>query len=458
MLDLESSLTEFQKIVSSDFCYNLAKRCKLIQRSTSQLEGYEFAQAISIPNGFLQSETLHSLAVRMRNINPKCNLSASALSQRMNSAYAELFMKHCFEKVMANAIKKDVQIVSDQPLAEIFNRILLEDSTSAKLHEILNPRFEGSGGSASSSAVKINLVFDFLSESFVDVHFCSGKTPDQALAGRILNVLEKNDLVLRDLGYYALAKIKEIECYNAYYISRLKSDVNIYLSRDSQEPFDISAMFNKIASKRSIDIEVFIGKERHPTRLVGFEMSEEGVRKRQRTVNKNAKRSGKKMSKKKKGLLKYALFITNVSKSILSSVQVAAVYRVRWRIELLFKQWKSGLHLHIFKGHKSEGIACLLYGRLIMAILTSSIYALAMQYATKTGQELSCYKLTQYLIADNALIRALQEDQLSVFIKNLSIDIPKRLCMDKRARLSLRSNLKRCRSYYTNFEDTGNLS
>lgn len=448
MLDLERSLTEFQKIVSPDFCKDLAKRCKLVQRSTSQLEGYELVQAIATPNGFLESETLNSLAARMRKINPNCNLSAPALCQRINSAGAELFMKCCFEKVLANVIKKNMRSLSDISILSIFNRVLLEDSTTAQLHEELSSHFPGSGGSASKSSMKINAIFDFLSESFVDIHFCSGKTPDQALAGRIMHVLQKNDLVLRDLGYYALPKIKEIEKNEAYYISRLKSDVTVYESKDSQEALDLSAFLDKKAHQGVFDIEVYIGKEKHPVRLVGCEMSEEGMRKRQRVVNKNAKRSGKKMSKKKSGLLKYCLFITNINASTCSGMELMAIYRARWRVELLFKHWKSCLHLHIFRGHKTEGVICLLYGRLIMAVLTSSICSLVMQYATRLGKELSCHKLTQYLINDNALIRALQEDQLDAFIKNLSIDIPKRLCMDKRTRLSLRSNVRTGQSYY----------
>ena len=69
MQDLENILMKFEKIVSPNFCNDLAKEHKFIQRSTSQLQGYEFAQALMIPNAFLEAETLNSLAVRMQKTN-----------------------------------------------------------------------------------------------------------------------------------------------------------------------------------------------------------------------------------------------------------------------------------------------------------------------------------------------------------------------------------------------------
>lgn len=216
MLDLANTLAKFEKIVSSNFCNELAKSCGFIKRSTSQLEGYEFAQAMMIPNAFLEAETLNSLAVRMNKLNPECNLSASALAQRINTPEAKAFMKACFGKVIAEFIKKDFVGFKDLPNLSIFNRVLIEDSTNFKLHEKLSSFFKGAGGSASNAALKLNFAFDYLSEQIVNIEFFQGSIPDQALAGRLISTLEKGDLVLRDLGYYALERIKEIEKQKAF--------------------------------------------------------------------------------------------------------------------------------------------------------------------------------------------------------------------------------------------------
>jgi IS4 transposase len=107
------------------------------------------------------------------------------------------------------------------------------------------------------------------------------------------------------------------------------------------------------------------------------------LNKRRRAANRTAKRHGTKVSKKKTSLLKYCLFITNIPSTIFSSIQVTATYRARWRVELIFKQRKSCLKLHFFKGYNIERFYCFLYGRLIMILLLGSMFPPLMLYAFK---------------------------------------------------------------------------
>ena len=169
MLDLEHILTKFEEIVSPKFCNDLAKQVELVQRSTSQLKGYEFAQALMVPNAFLEAETLNSLAARMQKINRECNLTAPALAQRMYSKAAETFMKVCFGKVLKEIVKQEFVKLNDLKSLDVFNRVLIEDSTTCELNEKLSPHFKGCGGS--KAAIKINYIFDYLSEQFVDINF-----------------------------------------------------------------------------------------------------------------------------------------------------------------------------------------------------------------------------------------------------------------------------------------------
>jgi hypothetical protein len=329
--------------------------------------------------------------------------------------------------------------------------MLIEDSTKSELHEKLSPHFKGSGGLASKASVKIDYIFDYLSEKFVFIEFVSGNIPDQSLADRIITVLEKNDLVIRDLGYYVLERIKEIERKNAYYISRLKINVDVYESKESEKPLDLARFLDNQNSQGIVDKIVFIGKEKHQVRLVACLMSEDAINKRRRNVNRTAQRKGTKISKKKASLLKYCFFITNVPIEMLSSTEIMATYRGRWRVELIFKQWKSCLKLHIFKGYNKERLHCFLYGRLIMILLLGSFSAVLMRFADSLGKELSCYKLINYLVADHAFPQAFLDGKMHQFIDQLLRDIPRRVCLDKRKRLSLRKNVKLGNSYFNEF-------
>ena len=54
-----------------------------------------------------------------------------------------------------------------------------------------------------------------------------------------------------------------------------------------------------------------------------------------------------------------------------------------------------------------------------MILLLGSLTPPLMLYARGVGRELSCYKLTNYLIADHAFAIALQEGKMGLFLKSL---------------------------------------
>lgn len=449
MRDLERIIMKFEEIVSPVFCNTLAKRVGLIKRSTSQILGHEFAMAMMVPHAFLAAETLDSLCIRMRRINKSCDISASALAQRLNTEGAKKFMEKCFGKVLKDTMQNEYLSLKDLPILSQFQRVLIEDSTKAQLHEKLSPHFKGCGGVASKAELKINFIFDYLSEQFLDLHFVSGVTPDQALSSRVFSVLKKGDLLVRDLGYYTLARIKEIEAASAFYVSRFKVDELVFERLDAQEPIDLCSVIKTHIKKGKFDFIVYLGKARHPTRLLGCELDEQILNKRLRQAHRDAKRRRMQLSKKKLNLLRYAIFITNLPAEIFSLEIVTSIYRARWRVELIFKQWKSCLNIHMFKGYNQERFYCLLYGRMIMILLLGAMTSMVMHYAAKIGREVSSFKLTRYVIADHVFANALQSGRPQQFIKELLHDLKRRLCHNMRKKQpSLRSNVRNGRNYY----------
>ncbi|OAO80031.1 IS231-related transposase [Anoxybacillus flavithermus] len=43
-----------------------------------------------------------------------------------------------------------------------------------------------------------------------------------------------NDLCIRDLGFFSIATLTEIDAHGAYYITRLRSDMKVYIEENSQ--------------------------------------------------------------------------------------------------------------------------------------------------------------------------------------------------------------------------------
>lgn len=449
MRDLENIIMKFEKIVSPEFCNDLAKRVGFIKRSTSQIHGHEFAMAMMVPHAFLEAETLNSLCVRMRTINKSCDISAPALAQRVNTEGAKKFMEHCFGKVLKDTMECECKRLKDLPILSQFQRVLIEDSTKAQLHEKLSPYFKGCGGSASEAEVKINFIFDYLSEKFLDFHFVSGVISDQALSKRVFSVLKEGDLLIRDLGYYAVARIQEIEAALAFYVSRFKVDGFVFAKEDAQDPVDLCTLIQKHIYEGKFDFVVYLGRSKHPVRLVGYEANEQILNKRLRQAHKDASRRGREISHKKRTLLKYAIFITNLPAEVFDLEIVVTIYRARWRVESIFKQWKSCLNIHVFKGFNKERFYCLLYGRMIMILLLGAMTSVLMHHAARMGRELSSFKFIKYVLADHAFARALQIGQTQQFIRELLRDLKRKLCHNIRKKHpSLRSNVRNGKNYY----------
>jgi Transposase DDE domain len=124
------------------------------------------------------------------------------------------------------------------------------------------------------------------------------------------------------------------------------------------------------------------------------------VNERRRIAKKKAKKKGYTPSKSHLELFAWNLFITNVPYTIWKTAAVIKAYPLRWQIELIFKSWKSYLHLAVIKTKKEDTTVCYLYGRMLLILLN---YALCpqMRYHLwwKKKRELSLIKLVRHFQA-----------------------------------------------------------
>jgi len=113
---------------------------------------------------------------------------------------------------------------------------------------------------------------------------------------------------------------------------------------------------------------------------------------------------------------------------------IIALYKIRWQIELIFKNFKSNLELDYLSGKNQHRIESLVYGRLITISLLFIIqnYAAYIALSEKKGtREVSGDKLTKWLITGSNLYTAILEKTLLELLALLEFDIAK-LCKQKR--------------------------
>ena len=229
-------------------CHDLCRKFKFIQRSTSKLKGYEFIKTMVIPSEGVSKDSLKGLCKRMKEFNPELDLSAQALCERINNISSSRLMKGFLAEILGK-VHENINKSCPKLTAGLqnFKRVLLQDSTVASLNEKLEPIYKGvrRGNNCVKSQVKIDLIHDISKGLLVDASLFRGNEPDQSLAQRIINFIEAGDLIIRDLGYFAIQAFQAIADQEAYFLSRLKSGVNFYLNQNDENPFDLDEYLKK---------------------------------------------------------------------------------------------------------------------------------------------------------------------------------------------------------------------
>lgn len=265
----------------------------------------------------------------------------SKLSYR-HVGFAETLLEECLKhelfNVSNNALSSD--------LLSFFNRVLVEDSTCIKLPDNLAHIFRGAHsktkGLVATARVqcridlKRNHIFRLVVQSFRD--------NDQKFSVDILEMLQPNDLVLRDLGYWSLKVFRKIVNKKAYLLSRFRYGTNLYDLKGVQ--INLHQHLEKARRKglNVVTIPVLIGKEEQlPLQLVAIKVPTKQVEQRKRKAKKNRNKKSN-HSKEYMELLEWTIFVTNVPNHIWTPQQMLKVYSFRWRIEIIFKCWKSNFN------------------------------------------------------------------------------------------------------------------
>jgi len=267
-------------------------------------------------------------------------ISKQAIAKRVNAECVQ-FMRGAVFSFISNMAKFDK--LRDDKLFEPFCRVLIQDSTVVSLPVHLASHFPGPANQTQRkmAALRIQTYYDLRGENFPYFEVSGFRRIDQAAAGDMLAIAKPGDLVLRDMGYFKIPILKNFVDCGIHFVSRLPYKVSI-LDPATLKPIDLLA---ELKRRGRYDQTVLIGAEhRFSVRLIAMPLPEQVVNERRRKT-KNNRDTSRNPSKRHLEILAWNIFVTSVSESIWSSEAVEKVYRIRWRIEIIFKSWKSHLHL-----------------------------------------------------------------------------------------------------------------
>lgn len=356
-----------------------------------------------------------------------------SLQERFNTE-ASNFMK----KMVEHALSKKVGLEKNRIECQ-FKRIIINDSTVFQLPEEYANKYKGCGGGASNAGIKNQYCYDLLSQEILDITVQEAIIPDCKYA---LQDLRANDLRIEDLGYFKIEKFRRIEAAEAFYLSRLKFGVNIYILEKGQyKELDLLKVIGKMKEGEIKNIAVHLGeKEKYPTRLVLEKIPDQlaNEKRRKLTTDKQNKRKG--ISKERLIFCNVNAFITNCTEELLPNHLLRQCYSLRWQIEIIFKAWKSFFKIDKVKQMKIERFECFHYGCLMLIIASTRLLSYFKQWYFKKHQgeisELKFFKLISSMKQEIKEVIQKQKLAIADFVDQLA-EIIERTCVKEQKKNKL---------------------
>lgn len=363
---------------------SIARKTKLIVRKSSRFEAGEFLLTL-----IKAVTTGRASFSQMASTLSKCELrpmSRQALWNRIGIRSVAFMIK-----TLSAAIDERWG-VRNIVGAKHFKRVLLEDSSQAKLHKSNSKNFPGHGNAKSeSSGCKIDLSFDLLSGEPVHQIFHAATMQDKVLGRELVDMVRPGDLVLRDMGYFCIKEFRLIAERGAFWVSRLPAGVGVFM-----EDGKALESYLKSFKGNTIDTMVTLGKEAgERVRFVAVRAAKNIAERRRRERKKSAGKKGK--TPPANTLLRdgWHLMVCNVTEVQLDTKKLTALYAVRWQIEITFRAWKQSGELLKALDRKSnaEHLETLIYASILWLVLTMKTASILQDAIPKSKQVVSLEKL-----------------------------------------------------------------
>lgn len=218
-------------------------------------------------------------------------------------------------------------------------------------------------------------------------------------------MLKKRDLILFDLGYFSLCVLSQIIEKGAFFLSRYLQGTTLYIKHSSNgfQCLDLISLLQKYKNSAVIELAIHLGAtQKVPSRFIAVKLPPNQINAKIRKARKRALKRGLSLSKAQRSLASWNIYVTNVSSDVISANEISQVYRLRWSVELLFKQFKSTMQLHVWNHGNQFRLQCEIIGTLIVAAIIMSLHGITQNWLWKQDfSEISFEKLFK-LCKDNA--------------------------------------------------------
>lgn len=357
---------ELERLFPRETVERLARETGFIRRQRV-LHAVPFFWTIVLGFGVQLQRTLASLRRDYGELT-QTELEQSSWYERFTPALVR-FLKACVLHALQQTTREASLHLQDK--LRRFQDLLIVDNTVIRLHAALAKRWPATRSRVVAAGIKVTLLISAVANGPKSIAIHSERTPE--IKTLRIGPWIKDRIILFDLGFYKFQLFARITEYGGSFVSRLKQNGDPLIRRSL-----------KVHRGRAVDLD---GK--HWSELKG--RLQRGVLDAEVVVEFRRRRyRGKKSSDTlvlrlvavyDEKAREYHVYLTNIPVEVLAAEDVAALYRVRWEVELTFKELKSKYALDIINTTNPNIVLGLVWTAFLTLIVSRRLYTLLLQSA-----------------------------------------------------------------------------
>jgi hypothetical protein len=344
-----SKLTQqLTQIFQGDKLNQLARHCQFMRRER-KVEPFKLMLSIISALGSGKVETLADLQ-RSYNFLADENVAYKPFHNQLSKSTFADFMRHAAEYILEKLIQKSLNAPLKGAFSE-FERILLQDGSSFAVKDELAPTYPGRFHAISPAAVELHVTYDLLNEKLETVKITEDTAGERGYLPESSQLTRA--LLLADAGYFSRNYLATLIKARARFIIKADSKINPFIEAcHTPTKRNKNLLGIKLKSASS-----YLSKKRANDLTVQWRTSDGDWFTCRLIVTWNPVTQC------------YQYLATNLPRSRYCPAKIIDAYRLRWQIELLFKEWKSYANLKSFNTGKSPIVEGMIWGAVMAATL-----------------------------------------------------------------------------------------
>lgn len=379
----------------------------------------------------MANEQVESIAALHRQFNDLWDLDThyrGFYNQLVKDQSPEFFRTSLCD-IMGKLSMKVLGFEAGQAFSE-FNRLVIQDGSSLALHDALADVFPGRFNAVKPAAVELHCTLDLLHDAPITITLSPDTDSEHHYRPEPQSL--RGDLWLADRGYLDLTYLRDIERHGGFFIVRSKTALNPRVMDAYREDGkrlkscqdrDLKAITSKFPKQQRSKLEVAWLIDGAPFRLCLI-------------VSWNPQTKC------------FDYLLTNLSQERYTISMICLAYKLRWQVELLFKEWKSHNNLHRFDTEKETIAESLIWSSLAASSMKRFLahaaeHLLEVVISTRKAAMPSAYALPDLFRAlrhgDGPWYRRTFSAMMRYLGRNAKQAHPKRDARTGRSRLGLKS-------------------